>query len=252
MIETLNLDCLFHIFDYLTLQQVMQLEHVSEYLREAASKYYCFVHKIEFLLRHMAGDEVEPALVRLGPYLHKLRFSGGYMMDKELAHSIILSVSQNCCNLRSLTLNHMPSNMNLSPLIEIFENLTELNLGNIDIPDWQFPKKAPHLKTLIVNGNLFWTGEFLVNWNTIEKLNVSFCLKLVPANLFAFLEKCSKLRHLDVSQCAQLEEVEFFEKLARFQSNIEELIMKNFYIKKTEELLGKFPKLEIFDVGRLI
>lgn len=240
--EVLNDDCLFTIFKYLTVVDVIKVEQASPAFIEAAYIYYRNIQHFEFLLRNLDPDTVEPVLQRLGPTLKSFRFSGGFIMNADLKSKIINAIATNCSSLRSLTINYITMNYSchVIPLLGVMQNLKELNLGNCPLTDEDLVpvlRSIVNLQKLTLNGNSSLKGNCLLVTPHLLKLDISFCFEVVTEHICDFIKSCTKLQHLNVSGCFKLNREQL---LANLQSQVppldELVIMDQFCSEPSEEV----------------
>lgn len=252
-IQLLDDDCLLHIFQYLTLLDIIKLEESSQIFEEAAKMYYRSIKKFECNIRNIELQDLTPILTRIGPYLTTFSFSGGFVMPKEYKRTLTLCISKHCKSLKSLSLNYVPlESSDLENLIEVTSNLEKLNLGNCHLGDsdleFVLSKCSKNLKRLTLNGNPLMTGECLTKLDQIEKLDVSYCYALLTMHLCQFLRQSRKLKCLNVSGSFMLDWKEVFKVLTEYQSNIEELYMLNLGVDETQVPYQSFKHLKVFDI----
>lgn len=249
-LETLNHDCIFHIFRYLTIPDVINAEMCCPHLAEAAFAYYHQIHELTFMLRTLNARDVEPILHRVSPALRTFKFSGGYIMNNELKDKIVQSLAAHCTRLQALTLNYVTLDA-LDVLEPAMRNLVHLDLSHIHLEDAVLGRVLGQssLRSLSLRGNTKLDGSCLKELRHVEKLDVSYCFELQARELYDFLRNCDALKHLNVSGCGGLSKTNFWQEVVESQPNIEELIMRDLNAAMPEECVEKFRNLKNFDAS---
>lgn len=253
-IELLDLDCLLHIFEYLPLREIIKLEETSPIFDEATQMFYRTIKRYECNIRDTPLEDLVLILTRIGPYLTSFRFSGGFVMPTKYKRTLIMTLTQNCTFLTTLSINYVPIEPEDVKLLSgVTHNLVELDLGNCHLGDADLAVilcQSKHLKRVKINGNTLLSGECLPKLTQmIEKLDVSYCYALKTEHLCEFLRQCgSKLRCLDVSGSYMIDWRDIFSVLIETQSQIEELYMVNLGVNGAQVPYESFKHLKVFDV----
>lgn len=250
----LNDDCLFEIFNLLSIYELIEAEKVCKAFKAVCGNVYKSKRffKIKFSLHHLKTEYLKNIFDRVGHSLRSFEFSGGYIMNEDTKRTIIDEVTNSCPQLRSLTLNYVLFNNKLfEQLLKSFNNLTSLDLSRCNINesmlkttvDVEISKKIYILK---LAGNTEMNGSFFKNMVNVEYLDISYCFNLNYIEFLGFLRNCLKLVDLDVSACCQLvsDNENFLEELLHHQPNIERLNMDSTGITKGVEVLSRFKNLK--------
>lgn len=250
-IQLLDDDCLLHIFEYLTLTEIITLEKTSKIFDESIKMYYRTVKTFECNYRDTKLPDLIEILTRIAPFLDSFKFSGGFIMKDEY-RSTLFSLLTTCKCLTKLTLNYVPIQKDdLKKLTKISNIWEELDLGNCHIEDDDYTElllHAKNLKNLKINGNPMLTGTCLKNLSKIIKLDVSYCFTLKTEELCQFLKNCRTLKSLNVSGSYLLDWKELFSVMIECQSDLEELYMINLGVEGAHVPYESFMHLKVFEI----
>lgn len=251
----INDDCLIHIFEFLSIYELIDIENVCDVFKRICYNVYNSksFHKMRIELRTLRTDYVKDIFERVGNSMRIFEFSGGFIMSEDVKSRIIEGVAKSCPNLKSLTVNYTEfSHTNFLELQKCFEKLTYLDLSGCGIDENSLGitldgEKFKNIKTLKLAGNSYMNGSFFKTMKNVEELDVSYCFGLKFHEFSVFLENCKKLVNLNVSaSCQVVHDVEnFLEILLTYQPHIEKLLMDKTGIVKDLEVLSKFNNLKV-------
>lgn len=190
---------------------------------------------LKLLLRTADLEKYELILPKIGPFLNKFEFSGGYVIGaKKLL--IINSLVNNCHNLTDLTLNYFSINdEDLISLKPIFSKVISLNLSRCSLSSsfGNFLKEMPLLEQLHIGGNISLKGYFFSNINQeLKSLSLHHNTQL-DYTLFLdyIIRNKDNLIKLNVSYCPSLDLDLLLTDLADCQRNLEYLNIGDLKIK---------------------
>lgn len=210
-------DCLLEVFKYLTFDELLQVANVC--LRFAAIcklslrkiRFFELDYRALLARKDDQSKRLEDIFTSIGSHLLAFKFSGGFIMGKDLKRSIITNMTLNCISLQHLSINYIElSDEMLTVLKPLLSHLTGLDLGRCALQDDAFGKfitGASKLTTLAIPGNDEIDGSFFDAWSDctqLEQLDISYCYSLNVGRLEAFLTKASNLKGVDVTACQWL------------------------------------------------
>lgn len=256
MLSILDLDddCLIHLFQFLSIYELIEAEKVCEAFKATCANVYSSkrFHKMKFGLAHLKTEYFKDIFERVGKSLRSFEFSGGYIMDENVKQTLIDGITQSCPKLKSLTINYVQFNSkSFNQLQKCFCNLTCLDLSRCNLNESTLGatldgEMFKEIKILKLAGNSELKGSFFKNMTRVESLDISYCFNLSYFEFLAFLRNCLKLIDLDVSASGQLvtEDENFLKVILTHQPNLERLNMDKTGIAEGVEVLSQFKHLK--------
>lgn len=256
MLSILDLDddSLSHIFQFLSVYELIEAEKVCETFKVICGNVYNSkrFQKIRIELRYLSTEHFKTFFERFGGTLRHFEFHGGYIMDENVKKTMIEGVTQSCPKLKTLHINYVQfNNETFNQLQASFINLTCLDLSRCSINETLLGicldgDKFESLKTLKLAGNSCMTGSFFKTMKNVEIIDISYCNSLSYFEFLYFLKNCLNLLELNVSASCQLvsEDENFLSVILQHQPNIEVLLMDNTGMTKDLEELAKFKCLK--------
>lgn len=249
-------DSLQHIFDFLSIYELIQAEEVCEEFRQICENVYASkrFHKVRLELLNLKTERFRDIMDRIGSSVRTFEFSGGYIMDEAIMRNLVEGISKSCTRIKKLSLNYVTLKSEFyRELQNCFDRLTTLDLSHCSINESTLGvtldgERFTNIRELKLAGNSCMTGAFFADMKRILVLDVSYCFNLSYFEFLKFLTNCENLRELNLSASCQLisEDENFLEVLLTYQPNIERLEMNNTGILRTdnEATLSQFTKLK--------
>lgn len=222
----------------------------------AENRYRC-QKSLKLKLRTADLEKYVLTIPKIGPYLNKFEFSGGYVIgDKKLL--IINLLVNNCHNLTDLTLNYFSiSDEDLISMKLIFSKVISLNLSRCSLSSsfGNFLNEMPFLEHLHIGGNISLKGYFFSNINQkLKSLSLHHNTQL-DYTLFLdyIIRNKDNLIRLNVSYCPSLDLDLLLTDLADCQRNLEYLNIGDLKIKDLSPIhqMKNLNKLIMFRLSEL-
>ncbi|XP_059615487.1 uncharacterized protein LOC132261015 [Phlebotomus argentipes] len=262
-ILALDDDCLFTVFTYLNILDLMETEKVCQRFKSIAEMVYKTKHKLDYevLLEeklkkaertkqiedNFTLEDVENISQRLGPYVHTLNACSLYFLDSYCTlHDILKDFS----NLRHLNLTKFKLNQRDFQLFNrIFVNLRVIQLEDCDVTDdiEVCLREAKHLESLDLSCNTKITGKCLTVLRNIKQINLDFCSKLELSHFTEFCELNQGLQGIKIDSFFLTND--FFSVIATHLQNLERVRIVDLNTNQNIDLaiLGDLPGLKVLE-----
>ncbi|XP_059621021.1 uncharacterized protein LOC132264731 isoform X2 [Phlebotomus argentipes] len=247
----LNDDCVFSIFSYLNLRELLVMEKVCTRFQTVAEKIYKSQHVLDFDAlgeqKQITLMEVKNVSMRLGPHVHTLKATSTSFRTINIR--ILLNILRYCVNLRNMYLSGFTISQSvLRVLTKTFVNLRVAQLENCSITDdiGDCLREAKHLETLDVSQNSEIVGKCLTVLQNIKEINLCCCNNLQVSHFKQFCERNQGLKSLNIIRCDKINHI-CLEVMARHLRSLESLMICNNYpnVNPTDYLvLGDLPCLK--------
>ncbi|XP_059615810.1 uncharacterized protein LOC132261196 [Phlebotomus argentipes] len=232
----LNYDCLFEIFSYLDIRELMKMEMVCQWFKEVAE----MVYKTKRLLWLMTSvekfseEETQDISMRIGPYVRTLMANCN---NFENVYEGLKSFLSNFRNLRQLRLRRLDCFMKKSSELELAECL----------------RKPTQLKTLNLRGNSELRGQFLPELQNIQEIDLTCCGYIQASYFELFLSRNQGLTSLNIENCKFITSA-CLAAIAKLQ-NLRSLVINNSYRNDNASsisLLGDLPCLKDLAISKWV
>lgn len=236
----LNDDCLFSIFDYLNVLDLIRIEATCPRIKALVQSLY--KHKYQNVdFEHIKGTyepltlmEARSILMQIGRFIKDFKIQSKNIKNEN--SRILLMIPRYCTNLEYLEIFGYPLTTRLiEPFIGTFNDLTSLSLVNTRLEDALFTRifnsQVSKLKSLNVSQNYSLRGSFLTKFHNLESINLENCVQIQSRHLINFCQRNgSTLTTLNINRCDQLT-TECFENIVQHLSKLESLVISNYYQK---------------------
>jgi hypothetical protein len=230
LLETLNEDCLLHIFSYLDILDVIITRKVCRLFYELSERHFKSVRFLNFAniksKKKLTLHEARLVLDKVGHNITKASINS----EKFYNQRILNFVPKFLMNLKHLHLTgfKLDSISFWNQMTNILSNLETLDLSDNSAVHEDLLKSlkspASQLKALNVS-NCTINGKFLEIVPNVKSLNISGCRFINGKQMIKYVESNKELKSLNISKCP------------------------NFFGKDVNELLQKIPQLEILSLN---
>ncbi|XP_055694876.1 F-box/LRR-repeat protein 2 [Lutzomyia longipalpis] len=257
----LNHDCLLSIFSYLDIREVITMEEVCTKFRTIAEMSYPSFRELNYDELAEAEDEPIPLQLakqiakRVGPYARVLVVSKSSFRMK--GNAIPLSVLNYFTNLEGIQFTEFDilTRPSLKRFTEIFKTIQHVSLERCNYTDsiGMCFTNATQLEFLQLNGNKNLTGVCLQSLRGLTKLkhvDLSECASLEPGYFAEFCRNNPQLQSLSIVGCDTLNESSL-STIATIVLNVNALGISDHYHGANDssfEKLANLPKLTKIDV----
>ncbi|RUS19024.1 hypothetical protein BC937DRAFT_88057 [Endogone sp. FLAS-F59071] len=159
------------------------------------------------LVDHFRADLLSDKVLPRWPYLHTFSFDAMRVRP----HSLVDAIRKKCPLLEDLTLPaHTHEDEDL--VVALYQLIRErsdqlkcLSIQNCSIADNSFLiflcDSLPNIERLDISGGYSYTGKRIkaVVWHNLRYLDITACIRVMPAFLFAVLKNCPRLAQLRMS-----------------------------------------------------
>lgn len=161
------------------------------------------------LVNHFRADLLSDNVLPRWPHLHTFSFDTTHAPP----HSLVDAIRKNCPQLEDLTLPAYPHENEDENLVvalyklirERSDGLKRLSIQNRSIADDSFLiflcDSMPNIERLDISGGHSYTGKRIkaVEWHNLKYLNITSCIRIMPAFVFAVLKNCPRLAEFRLS-----------------------------------------------------
>uniref|UniRef100_A0A1B0CC02 F-box domain-containing protein n=2 Tax=Lutzomyia longipalpis TaxID=7200 RepID=A0A1B0CC02_LUTLO len=263
-IFVLNNYCLYHIFSFLNVRELLVMEKVCKWFKEAAMVTYRSIRVLDYSeLRSLKiGDDKQLELRlpeatkiarRVGRYVHTLKLSCYSISMRNEYPPRVFMLFKNLQTIEMQFFDIRNEERMVHELSVAFEGVKVAKISLLDDQVLMSLFKINQLEALDVSLNYSIEGKFLAGMKKIQKINLSNCLRLNRTLFKEFCNENPQLKGLNIEHCTSLDR-SCIQAVAANLKNLEELAISDTYIDITEEdflKLAKLPKIKHLEVKRV-
>ena len=207
----LNDQCLLHVFSFLNIFELLQLEYVCFRFSELISSHFYKLQQIVDFNKFKETCKISPRLVliRIGKYIKEITMSGAY--NSSIINEFFEMIPEYCTNVEVLRFTNFQYSceLNLLQYLPIFKNLKILSLRNCFVLEETLLKCLEYAKSLqklelSMSNKLM--GFCLTEIINLTHLSISKLNTIDPANMSELFRNNQTLNYLNISGCSGLNE----------------------------------------------
>ncbi|XP_055682760.1 uncharacterized protein LOC129789744 [Lutzomyia longipalpis] len=233
MLKMLNTDCLYTIFSYLNVRELIGIEGVCHRFKEIAEMIYKTYRDLNFdqiyREKRIEKEDVMKIARRVGPNVETITITRCPLpMNRGDVFKLIY---KHCRNLNKIILYRFSFHSAIVPdITNAFRNLTVAVLANCDLTDDTLMALLPmhQIEVLSVTHNLRMKGTFLAKLEKIKDIDLSHCKKIDVQMFTDFCVNSPQLQSLNIIKSQSIIRNCLYT-IAEKLTNLESLYISDFF-----------------------